>query len=195
MQVVDMMLTGNKHLRDSAALFTASMTMKKRFLFSHLLSTYPNIVSARDHVGRNALMIAIYQKLDTWYFDMIISHGNYSLHDVDKYGHTLAHYATVAGSKYYVEYFRQRAPELFYVRNECNQLPINCTRGMDPALTRRIFSISRALAREVSKETLQNLRRCASQEFVQYVYARSSLVEVLLDVDCEQQVRTVRRTY
>lgn len=203
MQLVDMMLTGNKQLREHAGLLTASMNMKTKLLFSHLIATYPNIVNARNTLGRNGLMCAIYQKVDKWYFDMMISHGVYSLDDADNYGHNIAHYAASAASTYHVDFVRKTAPHLFYARNVCNLLPVDCVFHENKSLIRRILSISKSMVREARRDTVVNALMGARREFVEYARSRSSLAEALLDVDYqqkllpdgEQQVRAVRRTY
>lgn len=195
MQLVDMMLTGNKQLRTSATLLFQAMDMKCKYLFSHLISTYPDIAAARGFNHRNALMYAIYNNLDRWYFDIILRHGRFSLSDVDAFGHNVAHYASTARNEYYIDELRKRAPYLFYGVSESGQLPVDCAKYLSESVIRRMLLFNKSQIRRVDKNILSNALREAPRVLIGAFELRQSLLEVLFDVACEDFVAPKRKIF
>lgn len=189
------MLKGHPELGTSSTLLVASLAMTNRLLFSFLMRSYPNIISAQDFTGRNGLMYAIFSAIDRWYFDMMLRHGKYSFDDVDNFGYNLAHYAASATNSYYAEVLIRCAPHLFLRRGESGQLPVDCAVSAPPHFIRRLLAVSKYTADEASKACIEKAKRMAPPAFRAFLDSRASLTEMLLDASYMQQEVTVRRTY
>lgn len=150
-QLLDMMLAGNRQLRADHELIKCLLMAKNDVLFRHALETYPQIAAARGRLGRNILMWAIFDRdVGLYHINMILEYGEFDVDAKDAMNNTALHYAAQRGDVSIILRLLEMERVSSSTLNTAECLPIDCCSGVPKPVMLRMLRAHRGITPKLS---------------------------------------------
>lgn len=193
-QLLDMMFTGNKYLRVDPEVIRCVMADRNFVLFEHMVKTYPGTTIARGRLGRNILMLAIYEKVPIIYIETLLEYGAQDIDACDDMGNTALHYAATNGSRAVIMLLLKKERASSFTRNAIGDLPVDCGPLFDVHAQTRLLLVSKQLVSMAKSTTIAHLRRRASTDVLMFMITPPTMLEYALDaIRLTSQTTAIRR--